>query len=123
MIDFISSDPSADPQTVACARLLAAVIARAIEDASGPQYTVDESLSAIAWLFEESSSFEEYAKLIGASASAMRSALLAETGDFEPKNSSFSSSKRRHVRMVYKKWLGIRAQALQAIQKTNGHCT
>lgn len=117
MIDFISSDSSADPQTVACARLLAAVIATAIEDASNPKYTVDQAVTAVAWLFEESSSFEKYAKLIGADASAMRRALLAEPGDFEPKKSLFSSKKRRHFLGSYRRWLDRCAQKEEAVQK------
>lgn len=120
MIDFISSDLSADPQTVACARLLAAVIARAIEDASDKQADIDDNLSAIDWLFDESSTFEDYAKLIGADARAIRRALLDPPSDIEPQKSRFSSGKRRHLRICYMKWLDRRVQKEEAVQKVMG---
>lgn len=105
MIDFISTHPAATPQTVACARLLAAVIAQAIEDASSKQATVGDNAAAINWLFDKSSTFSKYASLIGADAESIRKALLAPAGDNEPKNSRFDESKRRYLRSSYVKWL------------------
>lgn len=105
MIDFVSSNPSADPQTVACARLIAAVIAQAIDDASSKTCTEAENFSAINWLFDKSSTFEEYARLIGADAGAMRKALLAPPGNTSPRYSKFDPMKRRHLKMSHANWL------------------
>jgi hypothetical protein len=107
MIDFISTHPNADPQSVACARLLAAIIAQAIEDASSKQSSGAEAAAATAWLFEEGTPFAKYAALIGANAQAMREAMLAphqETG-IDPKNSRFDESRRRRLRANYSAWL------------------
>jgi len=116
MIDFISTNPSADPQTVACARLLAAVIAQAIEDASNSQSTTGDALAAIDWLFSEGTSFEQYAVLIGMDAQSMRDALLAppDPTQVKPKLDRFDESKRRRFRSYYAKWL-IHKQAVEKL--------
>lgn len=116
MIDFISTNPSAHPQTVACARLLAAVIAQAIEDASSRQSSVSENAAAINWLFDETSTFKQYAALIGADAAVISNALLAPPSSNEPKNSRFDESRRRYFRASYVKWLE-RKKAEQRILK------
>ena len=118
MIDFISSDPSAHPQTVASARLLAAVIAQAIEDAAGVgQVTPSETLAAVDWLFSKTSSFEDYARMVGADAGQIRSALLEPASEMEPKNNRFDSSKRRKLRAAYVSWLTRRAAEEAALKK------
>jgi hypothetical protein len=124
MIDFISSDPSADPQTVACAHLLAAVIAQAIEDAAGVgQVTSAETLSAVDWLFSKTSTFEDYARLIGADAGQIRTALLEPASKVEPKNSRFDASRRRKLRVAYVSWLTRRAAEEEALKKMKEKAT
>ena len=123
MIDFISSNPTAHPQTVACARLLAAVIAQAIEDASSRQATGAENFAAVDWLFSQTSSFEDYARLIGADAGQIRRALLEPPPAVEPKSSRYDASKRRYLRSSYTKWLTRRAAeeaALKAATRGQG---
>jgi len=107
MIDFISSNPSAHPQTVACARLLAAVIAQAIDDASNRNSTGAEASAAIDWLFDETTPFAKYAYLIGADAQAMREALLAphKETDIQPIHNKFDENRRRRLRQHHVAWL------------------
>ena len=116
MIDFISSNPSAHPQTVACARLLAAVIAQAIEDASSRQATGAENFAAIDWLFSTTSAFEDYARLIGADAGQIRTALLEPPPDIEPKSSRFDTSRRRYLKVSHAKWLTRRKAEEEALK-------
>jgi len=117
MIDFISSNPSAHPQTVACARLLAAVTAQAIEDASSRQATGAENFAAIDWLFSKTSAFEDYARLIGADAEQIRTALLEPPPDIEPKSSRFDTSRRRYLKVSHAKWLARRKAEEAALKK------
>jgi hypothetical protein len=121
MIDFISSNPNAHPQTVACARLLAAIIAQAIEDASSKHPTGAENFAAVDWLFSETSSFEDYARMIGADAGQIRAALLKPPPEIEPKSSKFDASKRRHLRASYTKWLTRREAEEAALKKASAH--
>jgi hypothetical protein len=118
MIDFISTNPDADPQTVACARLLAAVIAQAVEDASNSHSVAGDALAAIDWLFSEGTSFEKYAVLIGANPQALRDALLAplDPHAVRPKLDRFDESKRRRFRSYYAKWL-IHKQAVEKLAR------
>ncbi len=109
MIDFISTHPDAHPQTAACGRLLAAVIAQAIDDASNKNCGMADNAAAVSWLFEKGSRFEKYAALIGADAEAIREALLAPPSKNEPKNSRFDEGKRRYLRASYVKWLERKA--------------
>jgi hypothetical protein len=106
MIDFISTHDDAHPQTVASARLLTAVIAQAIDDASNRQSTDSEAREAIAWLFDKDTTFPAYAGLIGADAQAIREALLAphRPTDVSPKQSKFDESKRRRLRQHHVAW-------------------
>lgn len=106
MIDFISTHADAHPQTVACARLLAAVIAQAIDDASNRQSTDSEAREAITWLFDKGTTFSSYAGLIGADAQSIREALLApyRPTDISPKQNKFDESKRRRLRQHYAEW-------------------
>lgn len=117
MIDFISTHPDASPQTVACARLLAAVIAQAIDDASNKHASALEQDTAIGWLFDKSSLFKDYAALIGADAGMIRKALLEPAGLNEPKNSRFDASRRRQFRSSYVKWLSRREAERNALKE------
>lgn len=117
MIDFISTHPAADNQTVACARLLAAVIAQAIDDASNKHAASADQLAAIDWLFDTTSPFTKYAALIGADAAAIRTALLAPPPQVEPINSKFDSSRRRYIRIAHAKWLTRREAAQKLLRE------
>lgn len=121
MIDFVSTHPFADQQTVACSRLLAAVIAQAIEDASSKHSSVSEQAAAIDWLFDKSSRFSSYAALIGLDAEAMRKALLTPIDEitFEPKQSKFDKSKRRILRVAHAKWLERRMAEKETLKRLN----
>jgi hypothetical protein len=118
VIDFISSNPSADSQTIACARLLAAVIAQAIEDASSRHSASGDAAFATAWLFEEGSIFEKYAMLIGADPQRMRNALLSphDPTEIKPRLDRFDESKRRMLRQNYAHWL----KRKELLRKANG---
>lgn len=107
MIDFISSNPSAHPQTVACSRLLAAVIAQAIDDASSKHCSSSDQAAAINWLFNKNSIFGHYAALIGADAGAIRKALLEPHNAAAPKEiiNKFPADKRRWLKVNYYQWL------------------
>ncbi len=85
MIDFVSTRETTDPQTAACARLLATVITHAISDASTPPNREEkkenrnlnaDALAAIDFLFGEDCVFPLYADLIGSSAESIRHALI-----------------------------------------------
>ena len=116
MIDLISTHPSADKQTISCARLLAAVIAQAIDDASNKHANSVDQLAAIDWLFDTTSSFKQYATLIGVDAAAIRTALLSPPPQVETMHSKFDSSRRRHLRILYVKWLDRREAERKALE-------
>jgi hypothetical protein len=100
MIDFISTRSNADEQSIACARLLTAVIATAVMDLAGQGTRADrlvefndrkvtnhDALSSIRFFFGSHSPFPLYAKLIGSSAEDIRGALLGKrkaTDTFRP---------------------------------------
>jgi len=115
MIDFVSTHPNADPQTVACARLLAAVIAQAVDDASNSNASAGDALAAINWLFSKDTSFEQYATLIGANPQSMRDALLRSIDPLEvaPKLDRFDENKRRRLRYNYTQWLRRRQELIE----------
>jgi hypothetical protein len=119
MIDFISTHPGADPQTVAGARLLAAVIAQAIDDASNKHAPAGEALAAVNWLFSKDTTFEKYATLIGANPQAMRDALLSsiDPAAVKPKTERFDESRRRKLRENYGHWLK-RRELLEKLVRT-----
>jgi hypothetical protein len=118
MIDFISTHPDAHPQTIACANLLAAVIAQAIDDASNQHVAAGDQAAAIHWLFEKSSTFKDYAALIGADAQAIREALLAPHNNLasDPIKNKFPAAKRRLLQINYRQWLA-RHDAEQKVLK------
>lgn len=112
MIDLISTR-NVDHQTRGCARLLAAVIAQAVKDASSPmssyashegrmihEKNVKRNLnwdarSAIRWLFFPGSVFPAYAMLIGLDANQIRSNLLSHRHE---QNAMLTSEQRRIIR-------------------------
>lgn len=111
MIDFVSTHPSAHPQTVSCARLLAAVIAQAIDDASSTKTTIAEAYEATNWLFDDDFMFTKYAHLIGANAQAMREAMLEphKQTDVQQVHNKFDETKRRRLRQNHAAWLKRKA--------------
>lgn len=85
MIDFISTHPGATPQTKACANLLAAVIAEAVRDASEPLSSEERkgevnrnvaARQALRFLFDRTTVFSAYARLIGLTADSIRRGLM-----------------------------------------------
>jgi hypothetical protein len=89
MIDFVSTRTCSDDQTIACARLLTAVIAAALHDLAEPGTKDDrkeellhrrvsnsDALASIEFFFGRRSVFPLYARLIGSDANNIRAALL-----------------------------------------------
>ena len=119
MIDFVSTRETTDTQSAACARLLAAVIARAIEDAKTP-FSEKEKLekknishhasAAIKFLFKEPSVFPLYASLIGTSAEAIRTALLEPSTEMSKQSRQYGEMDRRIVarRLRWSRMSGMR---------------
>lgn len=110
MLDLVSTRELTDEWTAKCARLLAAVIAMAIQDAAQRPSVEEQKLEqnidpdaseAIAWLFDESQIvFPVYCRLIGANAITIRQALL-EPG---PNNALYTQIHRRIIRARVAWW-------------------
>lgn len=110
MLDLVSTRWNTDESTAKCARLIAAVIAQAIQDAcikpsveeqKSEQNINSDARDAIDWLFDESQIvFTVYCRLIGANALTIRQALL-EPG---PENAFYSSMHRRIIRARFAWW-------------------
>lgn len=109
MIDLVSTR-NVDEQTRACARLLASVIAQAVQDAATPFGTVLlhdklvyesktkrnlnlDARSAVRWLFFPNSVFPLYASMIGLDAQAIRENLLNNRYE----DSRLLSSEQRNI--------------------------
>ena len=122
MIDFVSTHPSADPQTVACAHLLAAIIAQAIDDASNKQSSGADANAAIVFLFDERSIFPHYAELIGANAQTIREALLAPhvESEVKPIKPRFGESHRRIFKANYLRWIERKNAEQKALAAMKG---
>ena len=111
-IDFVSTRDGVDPAAANGARLLVAVIAQAIRDASEPTTAQEreqrKSINlhadrALWWLFEPHPAFVCYAHLIGGEAKAITDALLddaARCGD----NKLFSVADRRTLQLRHRWW-------------------
>lgn len=92
MFDLVSTTPGADQQSIRCARLLAAVIAQAITDASAKitaeelerHKALGEPSKALNWLFSQRTTFKLYATLIGTNPDTIREALLSNNKIFYP---------------------------------------
>jgi hypothetical protein len=89
MIDFVSTRQATDQHTAGCARLLAAVISTAAQDAALGDKT------AARFLFGKDPTFEVYAHLIGTSAPGLRRRLVSE-GPL-PRGLRAKGSKRAHL--------------------------
>jgi hypothetical protein len=76
VIDLISTRVGTELEAAGCARLLAAVIAQAITDATEDFLPEEESIAAALWLFDPKSVFPLYAHLIGVDAEGIRRNLL-----------------------------------------------
>lgn len=87
MIDLLATRKGPSEQTIACGRLLTAVIAKAIKDACAP-LTIEEkrfrmnlnpyARDALWFLFSPCSAFAGYCRLLGITAESVRGALLRE---------------------------------------------
>jgi hypothetical protein len=98
------------PHAAACCRLIAAIIAQAVCDATKP-LTKDElrgrtnidadAKQAMRFLFNEDTNFPRYAKLIGMSADQLRANLSKPRDQFEvePRVPIFGWKKRRMIRL------------------------
>ena len=114
MIDLLSTRVNTSEDDARCARLLAAIIGSAIQDASDPPSNEEVKkqrnickapCAAIHWLFDKASVFPLYCQLIGLEADAIRNALLER--DSMPDSAAdkiFKPSQRRAIRMRYR-WL------------------
>lgn len=112
MIDFVSTRETTDPQSAACARLLAAVIAHAINDAASKitsnekkddKYIDSKARSSIDFLFGNDSVFPLYASLIGSNAASIRAALLKPT-DCAIRVSGLTEIQSRAIRQRVRRW-------------------
>jgi len=114
MIDFISTRPGTNEEDARCAKLLAAVIAAAIQDAgeapSNEEIKKQRNIckapcAAIHWLFDKESVFPLYCQLIGLEAESIRSALLnVDSMPDSAADKTFKPNQRRAIRMRYR-WL------------------
>ena len=105
MIDLISTRQGCDQESMACARLLTAVITTAIRDAVcvAPKKEGYErrdvlfnAREAIVWLFDDASVFPLYASLVGSDAESIRRALLTDrSGEIEPIRPLFCAADRK----------------------------
>jgi hypothetical protein len=105
MIDLLATRPDTDPQARACARLLTAVIADSIRSIGAKPSTNERRLNrseddarvSLNFLFNPSSPFEGYCRLIGLDAEGIRRALKGH-GEYGPSSSRiWTESERRHA--------------------------
>jgi hypothetical protein len=89
MMDLVSTRHTTDQHTAGCARLLAAVITTAAQDAALGDKT------AARFLFGKDPTFEVYARLIGTSAPALRKRLVDASP--LPRGLRSKGSKRAHL--------------------------
>ena len=111
-IDFVSTRDGVDPETARGARLLVAVIAQAIRDASEPTTAPERerranlslhAVRALWWLFEPHPAFVCYAHLIGGEAKAITDALLADA-ERSGGNALFSVADRHALQLRHRWW-------------------
>lgn len=122
MFDLVSTRTGTDPQSAACARLLASIIADAVRQASKkPSRTEierkqnidaavgDHPAISVWFLFDEDSPFSQYAHLIGLDAQAMRDALLSDRPLNETTTKGarpyFTAAQRRVIKIRHKFYL------------------
>ncbi len=118
MIDFTSTRSGVSPATAAASRLLAAVLAQAIEDAARP-FSKQEKvlhmnlqrdvLEALEFLFVDPEGvFAGYASLIGTSADSIRTALMRRGDGSVLRPSSFNEMDRRTLQIRARLFLATR---------------
>lgn len=110
MIDFATTRPGIDPQAQACARLMTMTIVQAIKDACLPP-SKDETAhsrnlkfdasSAIQFLFDDRSIFEEYAALLDLPADGIRAAILGYSSSIAGV-AGLTDGERRILRIRYR---------------------
>lgn len=114
MIDLISTRPGTREEDARCAKLLAAVIAAAVQDASEAPSNEENkkqrnickaACAAIHWLFDKESVFPLYCQLIGLEAESIRKALLEINSMHDSAaDKIFRPNQRRAIRLRYR-WL------------------
>jgi len=114
MIDFLSTRSNCDTETAACARLIAAIIAQAIRDASSQitkhekktkQNAKGDAKEAIHFIFGRNGFFEIYSKIIGIDPQAIRDALLNKITDIPIHNGPqriFTDMNRLNIQRRYR---------------------
>lgn len=111
MIDFASTRETADAETKRAAHFLAAAVVQFIRDAATRPSAQENSIgrninpdaaSAIKYLFEAGSPFEDHIDLIGASCAAFRAALLDDRPLLPA--SPFTTEQRRIIQLRYRWW-------------------
>ena len=111
-VDYISTDPSVEPQTRACARLLTAVVASAVQDMAIKPSSDEQRLCrnidltarhALSWVFEPSPVFVGYCQMIGADSTAMAEALLSDCKLGH--GAAFTDLDRRIVQARHRWWM------------------
>lgn len=107
MIDFVSTREDTDVESAKCARLVASIIALAVNDAGRPLSKNEiekgrnsfECESAIRFLFSSDSIFNEYAQLIGIDESEFRKRLVTDDGkECMEEKGGFSDRNRKNIR-------------------------
>jgi hypothetical protein len=121
VIDFASTRTTTDVRSAACARLHAAVIAQAVKDTCGPptqhekkdrtgRYIDPDACSAIRFLFGGGPEFPRIAGYVGASAEAIRAALLHGTDNVSSeKGRAFGDTERRMLRSRLRRYVMLGA--------------
>lgn len=122
MIDFVSTRPGVDAQAARGAKLLAAIIADAVRQASKKptrrELDAKRNFDAaegshpalsIWFLFDDESPFNQYAQLIGLSAPDMRAALLSDRKlneqTIKGSPAAFTAIQRRIIKIRYRFYL------------------
>lgn len=114
MIDFLSTRPKTSAEDARCARLLTAIIASAIHDASEKPSPAEvknqrnlckNACAAIHWLFDKESVFPLYCSLMGVDAESIRRALInTDTMPGSDADKTYGAAQRRSLRARYR-WL------------------
>lgn len=131
MIDLVSTNASASPQTVRCAQLLASVIAQATRDLSQRPSKQEyqerrnrsrDAISCLRFFSEPKGAFRSYCQLIGINADRYVECLKAERPDEEvitPINPLFSQEQFRACRARFAWWDNATEADKQAAEGEN----
>ena len=130
MLDLVSTRPGVDTQAARCARLLAAIIADAVRQAStrplDREIKQERNNDCADWhpalgiwfLFDEESPFDKYAQYIGLSAKDFREALLGTHElDAHLTRPIFTNADRRVIKARHRWYLLEKQELLAAAQK------